>query len=1042
MTKTTLLTLFLLGSSLALADNDRKGLVICLGEDALTGISDKWNADGFLIQGLETSDEAVAALRQKIKDAGCYGKVSVVRYDGKTLPYVDNLASHVIAGAQCHVPRDEILRVLAPYGTADLNGTLITQPFPPEMDEWPQYLHGSDNNCVSSDTRVGPPRHVQWISGPAWTRAHEGAASVPCMVSAGGRLFSIVDTAAAEAALLPAKWKLIARNAFNGIQLWSRDYPDWEPITVYVKTFHTQSQRQLIAAADTLYCKPGRKALVTTLNPATGEILRDYPGTERTTEMVLHDGVLYLVVGDRMYFNEDRGYRETPSGDKKRSKKKKGASDDAKQTDPEKPQPNTKGTTFQGNGFPYRYYNRAIKNVPEPTCRIVAINPASGEELWRSDDIKFYTACTLCFKKNKLVYQSTQGVFCLDAKTGKRNWAVEKKIPYGMAENPHTVVLSDEAVYSEEGNNLFAYSLANGSAYWESPLPFKLRKGYEASSDILIAKGALWVCGWQNQTPTSYNLKTGEKIKTLPQVLSAPMGHDRCFRNYITDRFYINSKTGGPDCLDLESGTEYPAPFTRATCTFGPLPCNGLLYCGPYSCQCHLSAALHNFNVYTTNEESLKQPGVPVKIEREDRLLKGPAHGHQDPSQDAPWPTYRQDHRRYSGMKEPMSDGGLTQAWRARLKAPITAPVLAQGMLFLAETDSHTLWALDAATGTPRWEYVAGARIDAPPTYYKGLVLFGSRDGWVHCLRASDGALSWRFRDLPDRLVCVYEQLESAWPVHGSILILNNTAYFCAGRSSHLDGGLFIYGLDPVTGETRHRRQFFGPYKNGMPAFEEGKKADGDVLKGTTADVMSSEDGKLYIRQHAFTPDLKDTEPGVHLHASAGFLESRRQHREYVHVRERFNNRKYWTTGQEEHPNGDIIVADGERFFTVFSTPVTRQYQFNPIRDGYHIIARTKTGDGWSMQWKTRLAMTGKSMALGGDVIFVAGSPLGTSYEEILGTYEERRGGLLWAVSAKDGSKLGEFPLNAPPRWDSMALGYGSLFLSLQDGSILRLNPK
>ena len=166
--------------------------------------------------------------------------------------------------------------------------------------------------------------------------------------------------------------------------------------------------------------------------------------------------------------------------------------------------------------------------------------------------------------------------------------------------------------------------------------------------------------------------------------------------------------------------------------------------------------------------------------------------------------------------------------------------------------------------GKALWEYTAGGRIDSPPTYHKGLLLFGSRDGWLHCVRASDGALSWRFRDLPDKLICAFDRLESDWPIHGSVLVKNGTAYFCAGRSSYLDGGIFIYGLDPATGERLHQRQFYGPYgEDGFPAFvEKGGRSETEVILGTTADVMSSEDNKLYVRRQAFNLDLTDAPPG------------------------------------------------------------------------------------------------------------------------------------------------------------------------------------
>ncbi len=46
-------------------------------------------------------------------------------------------------------------------------------------------------------------------------------------------------------------------------------------------------------------------------------------------------------------------------------------------------------------------------------------------------------------------------------------------------------------------------------------------------------------------------------------------------------------------------------------------------------------------------------------------------------------------------------------------------------------------------------------------------------------------------------------------------------------------------------------------------------------------------------------------------------------------------------------------------------------------------------------------------------------------------------GGVLWAVSAKDGTKLAEYKLDAPPLWDSMAAVKGKLLLCTTDGQLL-----
>ena len=102
----------------------------------------------------------------------------------------------------------------------------------------------------------------------------------------------------------------------------------------------------------------------------------------------------------------------------------------------------------------------------------------------------------------------------------------------------------------------------------------------------------------------------------------------------------------------------------------------------------------------------------------------------------------------------------------------------------------------------------------------------------------------WRFRAAPaERYVGAFGQIESAWPVHGSVVVLNGLAYFTAGRETYLDGGLFAYGLDPKSAQIVHYRRLEkavveSPDKQGtkpfVPAFHtEGARSDLLVSDGT-----------------------------------------------------------------------------------------------------------------------------------------------------------------------------------------------------------------
>ena len=91
----------------------------------------------------------------------------------------------------------------------------------------------------------------------------------------------------------------------------------------------------------------------------------------------------------------------------------------------------------------------------------------------------------------------------------------------------------------------------------------------------------------------------------------------------------------------------------------------------------------------------------------------------------------------------------LEPCWRTKLGGKLTAPVSADGRVYLARGDTHELLAIDANQGNVLWRYRTGGPVDTPPTFYQGMLLAGCCDGWVYCLRAADGVLRWRFQAAP-----------------------------------------------------------------------------------------------------------------------------------------------------------------------------------------------------------------------------------------------------------------------------------------------------
>ncbi|MEA3225221.1 MAG: class I SAM-dependent methyltransferase, partial [Planctomycetota bacterium] len=76
--------------------------------------------DAYIVQGLDTDAEKISAARARIKSEGRYGNVSADVFDGKNLPYIDNLVNLLVSEKLGDVPMSEVMRVLAPGGVAGI----------------------------------------------------------------------------------------------------------------------------------------------------------------------------------------------------------------------------------------------------------------------------------------------------------------------------------------------------------------------------------------------------------------------------------------------------------------------------------------------------------------------------------------------------------------------------------------------------------------------------------------------------------------------------------------------------------------------------------------------------------------------------------------------------------------------------------------------------------------------------------------------------------------------------------------------------------
>ncbi len=952
---------------------------------------------------------------------------------GKHLPYVDNLVNLLVADKLAGVPMDEVMRVLAPGGVALIGGRKTVKPWPKEIDEWSHYLHDASGDTVAHDRVVGPPRRLQWFSDPLWGKHHEGAGHAQlAMVSAGGRFFSIEDHTPSSFFGLSADWRLIARDAFNGVVLWRRPLSDFFMTTWNLKGWGWGTggpvKRLLVATANQVFLPLSTHAPLSALDAATGEVLRTYPQTEDLAGLICDRGVLV------------------------------GCS--AKKT--------------------------------------IAVRATTGEILWRRDGGGDAAA-----KDGRAFLVERDDIVGLELSSGREIWktrspelvAAVKKLK--SVRNEGLLHVGDHVLLYSGGTGLTALAVEDGRGLWSRP--------YQSSrgNDAFIIGDLVWIRGKPDDAKTAMTIALDVMTGTIKwrradeRVWNAGH-HVRCYPPRATDRFLLYNMRG-VELLDLASGDVSLNNWIRATCGQGMIACNGLLYAGPHSCRCYSENSLHGLFALAPARSGARATENAVRLER------GPAYANHESrttSHESDWRTYRGDAARSGSVKSEVPTN-LTPFWQTPLGGRLSSPVQAGQSVYVASVDSHTVLALDAGSGKVRWKFVAGGRVDSPPTIHRGMVLFGSADGWVYCLRATDAQLVWRFHAAPeDRFVGAAGQIESAWPIHGSILVKNDVAYCAAGRSSFLDGGIHLYALDPLTGRVLHQTRLEGPWPApDLGTNNEEHQNPGYSMPGARADPMVADETRVYLGHMAFDFELRkvdeplapngppsavgkwwddaikyaspDNDPekipieldplsyyaidfGPRLYATSGLFDAS------------WHNRQYWSYGRV---SGNYLVFNGRWGYAVKAYRNATRWTNHRAGDGYVLFAgeaipprqlpptdltrwRMRNGDHPVFEkgkevtlalcendykWSVRLPFRPVAMVLAGDTLFAAGPPDPADPTEALAAIQGKRGGLLAAVSAATGAKLAELKLDSAPIFDGLIAAAGKLLLSTHDGKVLCL---
>lgn len=768
----------------------------------------------FLVHVLDAHQDRISACRQQAAKTG----LTIQRFiaectAAQELPYADSMVDLVLVlsrPAWMHSDKclAEISRVLRPGGKVVLadaaklevpasleslqlkkvGAVVLEKQTLDGADDWSHWEHAPDNNPVSADSVIRAPYMTQWLGQPYYI-------AMPAITTAaGGRTFVAMGHIAHHEREEPWLNTILARNGYNGAELWRRRLPDG----------YLVHRSAFIATDDTFYMIDPSGPGCLKLDPETGEEkgrirIPEIPGEWKW--MALEDGVLYALVG--------------------------------RESDP------AETTIIRSQSPAWSWGELSAGYYQEPRIpwgfgeTLLAYDVKRDTLLWNhKEEGKIDSRGMALGERRVYFFVPDVRIACLDAKTGKEAWsnadpetrALINEPGKGLSSTPGFrtacyCVYTPKALFFEGQTqmNLVAVSKDDGHLLWHRPKT-------TSNPNVVYVDGNI-LCGIGEEGSTLLlNPETGETLEDLGFKKRS------CARLTVTpDSFFVR---GWPEGLTRYDRATKRIEFdgsVRPACNDGVIGANGLLYIGPWLCDCNLTL-MGTVALCSAPAPLVGTGNVPPKVIQGN----GSTAAAPFPSSEYDWATYRGNNARSASSKASVeSPLSPLWHWKAREAAILAVPTTAGGLAFLAGDDG-SVRAIDAESGTLKWEFQTAGPILLAPTVAEGRAYVGSGDGYVYALEAATGRLLWKaLASSRERRIMFYGYLCSTWPVNSGVLVQDGTAYFASGVVDY--DGTNVFGVDSATGDLRWQNTSSGSLNS-------------EHRKGVSAQgFLTSLDGKLWM---------------------------------------------------------------------------------------------------------------------------------------------------------------------------------------------------
>ena len=932
----------------------------------------------WLVHGFDTNPQHVFQATQQLRETAQYGlAVFEARVALDTLPFAENLVNLVVLS---DVPEGlepaEIDRILRPLGRIVVPTSLLSVE------------HVVQAGFVRTQTFVYAGQECVIAQKPwpdtmdGWPHPRHSPTNNPVssdeVVGPPRRIRWVTGPYEYYPYMISSRGvnfygATIARDGFNGLPMWQKPLGQgWSP---HPSIKFQRGSMHPVAVDDRLYAV--ENGVLSAMSIETGEVLQKYPDAGDAQQLLVEGAYMVsLCPAEIRVLNVSDG--------KLRWARK--AHDPGCVVIAE-------GAVFYGDGSRRLGDARLFRRV----------DIATGKQVWHVQEAEWTSQVALL------------------KDLGRAVWCVYHD----------GVLVFEVSTYSDwrEGSCMFVLDAKDGKALWGREAK---PAGHHSQVRAIGIDGLIYI--QEGTRVTGLDARTGERkceFATIP---------NHCFPAMATESHFLTGEMSVTDLATFETDTNR---ITKANCSRygGVWPANGLLYTIPKWCVCW--PMLDGFTALAPERDREVTLDFPL-------ITYAPAPK-ASPAADNEWPCYRQDASR-SGAIDMSVSAELDMLWEATLgerpdsrfkgdwignpviKGPLTAPTIADGLVFVSRPDAQEIVALEADSGEVRWRRGTKGRVDGPPTIYNGLAIYGTRNGYVTALMARNGAPVWQRRLAPhEERIVSHGQVESPWPAAGSVLISNGVAYVMAGRQYLADGGVGVFALVPETGETKWLRVV-----NELP---EHHYYASNSIEFDATDLLVREADHVAMSRWEFDPETGAME----VFEKIGFGHFKTAGAEVGVIAER----GYWTygarVGRRVETRGltrplavyssDTLYACTEEKDGVFRRDFTeasiaafdREWYNNRLVEPARAKMEGETSRSIRLMNETTWVNESvdekgiAAMALVGDKLLVVG----------------QEGGLK-VIATSDGSVIMEHALPAPI-WDGMAAAYGRVFVATADGRVICL---